>query len=53
MTLEETIKELALLSNKKASQGSRIPVKLITENLQSYAKYIGNLLSFTENIDLK
>ena len=29
VTLEETFKEVALLSNKKASQASDIPVKII------------------------
>ena len=32
VTLQETLKEVALLSNKKASQASDIPVKIITEN---------------------
>ena len=32
VTLEETLKEVALLSNKKASQASDIPVKIIKEN---------------------
>ena len=32
VTLEEALKEVALLSNKKASQASDIPVKIIKEN---------------------
>ena len=32
VTLEETFKEVALLSDKKASQASDIPVKIIKEN---------------------
>ena len=32
VTFEETLKEVALLSNKKASQVSHIPVKIIKEN---------------------
>ena len=32
VTLEETLKEVALLSEKKASQASDIPVKIIKEN---------------------
>ena len=32
VTLEETLNEVALLSDKKASQASDIPVKIIKEN---------------------
>ena len=32
VTLEETLKEVALLSDKKASQTSDIPIKIIKEN---------------------
>ena len=32
VTLEETLNEVALLSNKKASQASDIPVKIMKEN---------------------
>ena len=32
VTLEETLKEVPLLSDKKASQASDIPVKIIKEN---------------------
>ena len=32
VTLEKTLKEVALLSKKKASQASDIPVKIIKEN---------------------
>ena len=34
-TLEETLKEVALISDKKASQASDFPVKIIKENLRS------------------
>ena len=39
-TLEETLKEVALLSDKKASQVSDIPVKIIKENLDLIAYFI-------------
>ena len=32
VTLEETLKEVALISDKTASQASDIPVKIIKEN---------------------
>ena len=40
VTLEETLKEVALLSNKKASQASNIPVKVIKENRGLIAYFI-------------
>ena len=40
VTLEETLKEVALLSNKKASQASNIPVKIIKENRGLIAYFI-------------
>ena len=38
--LEETLKEVALLSDKKASQASDIPVKIIKENRDLIAYFI-------------
>ena len=40
ITLEETLKEVALLSNKKASRASDIPVKIIKENRNLIAYFI-------------
>ena len=40
VTLEETLKEVALLSDKKASQASDIPVKIIKENGDLIAYFI-------------
>ena len=40
VTLEETFKEVALLSDKKASQASDIPVKIIKENRDQIAYFI-------------
>ena len=40
VTLEETFKEVALLSDKKASQASDIPVKIIKENRDLIAYFI-------------
>ena len=52
VTLEETLKEVALLSNKKASQASDIPVKIIKENRDLMAYFIlhnfNNALSCSE-----
>ena len=52
VTLEETLKEVALLSNKKASQASDIPVKIMKENWDLIAYYIlhnsNNALSCSE-----
>ena len=44
VTLEETLKEVALLSDKKASQASDIPVKIIKENRDLIAYFM--LLNF-------
>ena len=44
VTLEETFKEVALLSDKKASQASDIPVKIIKENRDLIAYFM--LLNF-------
>ena len=44
VTLEETLKDVALLSNKKASQTSDIPVKIIKENRDLIAYFM--LLNF-------
>ena len=46
VTLEETLKEVALLSDKKASQASNIPVKVIKENRDLIACFI--LYSFNK-----
>ena len=52
VTLEETFKEVALLSDKKASQASDIPVKIIKENRDLIAYFIlhnfNNALSCSE-----
>ena len=52
VTLEETFKEVALLSDKKASQASDIPVKIIKENRDLIAYFIlhdfNNTLSCSE-----
>ena len=40
VTLEETLKEVVLLCDKKASQASDIPVKIIKENRDLIAYYI-------------
>ena len=52
VTLEETLKEVALLSDKKASQASDIPVKIIKENRDLIAYFIlhnfNNALSCSE-----
>ena len=52
VTLEETFKEVALLSDKKASQASDIPVKIIKENRDLIAYIIlhnfNNTLSCSE-----
>ena len=40
VTLEETFKEVALLSDKKASQASDIPVKIIKQNRDLIAYFI-------------
>ena len=52
VTLEETRKELVLLSDKKASQASHIPVKIIKENRDLLAYFIlhnfNNALSSSE-----
>ena len=40
VTLEETLKEVALLSDKKASQPLDIPVKIIKENPDLIAYFI-------------
>ena len=40
VTLEETFKEVALLSDKKASQASDIPVKIVKENRDLIARFI-------------
>ena len=40
VTLEETLKDVALLSDKKASQASDIPVKIIKENRYQIAYFI-------------
>ena len=40
VTLEETLKEVALLSDKKVSQASGIPVKIIKENRDPVAYFI-------------
>ena len=45
VTLEETFKEVALLSDKKASQASDIPVKIIKENRD--LKHILYYITFT------
>ena len=45
VTLEETLKEVALLSDKKASQASDIPVKIIKENRD--LKHILYYITFT------
>ena len=51
-TLEETLKEVAVLSDKKASQASDIPVKIIKENRDLIAYFIlhsfNNALSSSE-----
>ena len=52
VTLEETFKEVALLSDKKASQASDIPVKIIKEDRDLIAYFIlhgfNNALSSSE-----
>ena len=52
VTLEETLKEVALLSDKKASQASDIPVKIIKENRDLIAYFLlhnfNNALSSSE-----
>ena len=52
VTLEETLKEVAFLSEKKASQASDIPVKIIRENRGLIAYFIShnfnNALSCSE-----
>ena len=52
VTLEQTFKEVALLSDKKASQASDIPVKIIKENRDLIAYFIlhnfNNALSRSE-----
>ena len=52
VTLEETFKEVALLSDKKASQASDIPVKILKENRDLIAYFIlhnfNNALSCSE-----
>ena len=52
VTLDETFKEVALLSDKKASQASDIPVKIIKENRDLIAYFIlhnfNNALSCSE-----
>ena len=40
VTLEETLKEVALISDKTASQASDIPVKIIKENWDLIAYFI-------------
>ena len=40
VSLEKTLKEIALLSDKKASQASDIPVKIIKENRDLIAYFI-------------
>ena len=51
-TLEEALKEVALLSDRKASQASGIPVKIIKENWDLIAYFIlhnfNNALSCSE-----
>ena len=52
LTLKETIKEVALLSDKQASQASNIPVKAIKENQDLMVYFIlhnfNNALSSSE-----
>ena len=52
VTLEETLKEAALLSDKKTSQASDIPVKIIKENRDLIAYFllhnVNNALSCSE-----
>ena len=52
VTLEETLNEVALLRDKKASEASGIPVKLIKENRDLIAYFIlhnfSNALSSSE-----
>ena len=52
VTLEETLKEVALLRDKKASQTSNIPVKIVKENRDLIAYFIlhnlNNALSCSE-----
>ena len=40
VTLEETLEEVSLLSDKKVSQASDIPVKIIKENRNLIAYFI-------------
>ena len=40
VTLEETLKEVALLSDQKASQASDIPVKIILKNRDLIAYFL-------------
>ena len=52
VTLEETLREVALLSKKKSSEASDIPVKIIKENRDLIAYFIvhnlNNALSCSE-----
>ena len=52
VTLEETLKGVALLSDKKASQAADIPFKIIKENRDLIAHFIlhnfNNALSYSE-----
>ena len=53
VTLEETLKEVALLSDKKASQASDIPLKVIKENRDLIAYFIlHNFNHFSTNVPL-
>ena len=45
VTLEETLREVALLSKKKSSEASDIPVKIIKENRDLIAHFIVNNLN--------
>ena len=52
VTLEETLREVALLSKKKSSEASDIPVKIIKENRDLIAYFVlhnfNNVLSSSE-----
>ena len=50
VTLEEPLKEVALLSDKKASQASDIPIKIIKENRDLIAYLI---LSYAFHFDVQ
>ena len=45
VTLEQTMEEVTLLSDKKASRNSDIPVKIIKENWDLIAYFVLNIFT--------